>query len=508
MLARRLPVASLLSHQWVRPRVARALFLAAAAFVLLSARPAQADEGWLAGAAKISITPTESVWLSGYAARKSPAEGTESELFAKALWLDDQLGHRTVLITLDLVGIHRATGVEIASRIMKRYELPRSAIAIASSHTHCGPVVGDNLISMYFLDEGSRAAVRRYHEQLLAAIDKVVEDARLAAEPCTLAYASGRCTFATNRRHNKPDEVAARRAAGTLVGPVDHDVPVLAVRRADTQALAAIVFGYACHATTLDSMKYCGDWPGYAQSDLEAQHPGAIALFATGCGADQNPLPRRSHDLAKQYGAELAAAVASELRGVMQPIPAGLTAAYREIDLAYDRLPTREELEQTTQNNNRYEARRATLLLEQLRRDGQLAATYPYPVQTWTLGPAGANSAAAGPAAQPAADAAPADPSIPHPEALVWTFLGGEVTVEYALAIKSRTPQVRHWVTAYANDVMAYIPSRHVLATGGYEGGGSMLYYGLPSPWKADVEARIWKEVERQHGGRMAAMPK
>jgi hypothetical protein len=38
---------------------------------------------------------------------------------------------------------------------------------------------------------------------------------------------------------------------------------------------------------------------------------------------------------------------------------------------------------------------------------------------------------------------------------------------------------------------MAYIPSKRVLDEGGYEGGGAMVYYGLPSPWADDVEERI-----------------
>ena len=38
-------------------------------------------------------------------------------------------------------------------------------------------------------------------------------------------------------------------------------------------------------------------------------------------------------------------------------------------------------------------------------------------------------------------------------------------------------------MTGYANDVMAYIPSLRVLKEGGYEGGGAMIYYGLPTVW-------------------------
>ncbi len=35
----------------------------------------------------------------------------------------------------------------------------------------------------------------------------------------------------------------------------------------------------------------------------------AIALYCTGCGGDQNPLPRRSVPLAEGYGKQFAAAV-------------------------------------------------------------------------------------------------------------------------------------------------------------------------------------------------------
>ena len=47
-------------------------------------------------------------------------------------------------------------------------------------------------------------------------------------------------------------------------GPVDHDVSVLRVEDADGQ-LKAVLFGYACHATTLSFQQLCGDYPGFAQ---------------------------------------------------------------------------------------------------------------------------------------------------------------------------------------------------------------------------------------------------
>ena len=45
---------------------------------------------------------------------------------------------------------------------------------------------------------------------------------------------------------------------------------------------------------------------------------------------------------------------------------------------------------------------------------------------------------------------------------------------------------------------MAYIPSRRVLIEGGYEGGGAMVYYALPTIWTPDVEQTIVDEVYKQ----------
>ncbi|MBI3466584.1 MAG: hypothetical protein HY000_26520, partial [Planctomycetes bacterium] len=62
-------------------------------------------------------------------------------------------GKKLVLVTLDLVGIDRDTSQKICKRIQEKHKLPREAVVLSVSHTHCGPVVGTNLRSMYFFDE-------------------------------------------------------------------------------------------------------------------------------------------------------------------------------------------------------------------------------------------------------------------------------------------------------------------------------------------------------------------
>jgi hypothetical protein len=437
-----------------------------------------ADTPWRAGVARVNITPELPIWLSGYGGRNKPAASKLDDLWAKALVLDDAQGHRAVLLTMDLVGIDRKLSLEVCRRIEEEHHLPRPAIALATSHTHSGPVVRGNLVPMYALDDDQSARVERYAVELADNLVRVVGDALHALAPARLSWTTGTATFAVNRRNNPEGKVVKLRADNALLGPVDHDVPVLAIHGADG-GLRAVVAGYACHATVLSGYQISGDWPGAAQREFERRHPGTIALYWAGCGADQNPLPRRSVKLMNDYGRQLADALDSALAAPLEPVPPALQTTYQEIDLPFDTLPTRAELELTAPAE-RPQGPWAKYLLSIWDRDGGLPSTYPYPIEVWRLGPD-----------------------------VTWLFLGGEVVVDYALRLKAELSGKNTWVASYSNDVMGYIPSRRVLAEGGYEGGLARFPYGLPALWSTDVERQIVGAVHRMTGSSSGpALPK
>ncbi|MFG0264535.1 MAG: neutral/alkaline non-lysosomal ceramidase N-terminal domain-containing protein [Rhodopirellula sp. JB055] len=426
---------------------------------------------WRAGAAKVAITPNEPMCMAGYASRTRPADGKLTELWAKALVLEDEEGYRGVVLTLDLVGIDRTLSQSICDALKGRYGLQRDQIVICTSHTHSGPVVGLNLAPLHhqLLADPQRRAIDDWVASFQDQMIELVRNAIGNLEPSDVTWGSGTATFAVNRRENPEAAVPERRTQGQLQGPSDHDVPVLAVRDASGR-LTAILFGYACHATTLSGYQWSGDYPGYAQMNLEDEHPGCVALFFAGCGADQKPLPRRTVELAEHYGRRLADAVDSVLLTTqMQAVQGPLRTSYSEIDLPFDELPTRDEIELNSKSDNRYEVARAEMLLKQIDGGDPLLPTYPYPVSAWTIG-----------------------------DGPLLTTLGGEVVVDYALRLKSELTGVQTWVAGYANDVMAYVPSRRVLGEGGYEGGGAMVYYGLPTSWAPCIEKDIVQEVHRQ----------
>ena len=424
--------------------------------------------GWKAGVAQQKITPGESMWMAGYGSRNHPATGLLNDLYAKALVLEDARGTRVALISLDLVGISPDLVAPICEQLQAKYKLSRSHVAICCSHTHSGPVVGHNLQTLHYdqVDAAQQQQIDRYAAELKEKIVALVGRAIDNLAPSRISFGNGTAAFAVNRRNNKEPDAASLRAAGKLVGPEDHDVPVLRVADADGK-LKAIVFGYACHATVLDGYDWSSDYPGFAQSELEAEHPGVTALFFAGCGADQNPLPRRKVELARQYGRELADSVEAVLKEKLEPVVGNLEVGWTQVPLELADVPTRDQIEQDAKSADRYVAARARLYLEKLSDGESLPKTYPYPIQVWRLGPK-----------------------------LTFVALGGEVVVDYALAIKQQMGGERTWVAGYTNDVMAYIPSRRVLAEGGYEGGGAMVYYSLPSPWAPSVERAILDAVQ------------
>ncbi|WP_165228487.1 neutral/alkaline non-lysosomal ceramidase N-terminal domain-containing protein [Aquisphaera insulae] len=421
-------------------------------------------DGWKLGVGRVAITPKEPIWLSGYAARNHPSDGVDQDIWVKALALEDPLGKRAVLVTMDVCGISRDLSARIREAIGRKHGLERDRIVLACSHTHSAPVLGRNLLTMYTLDDAQKQKVGDYTRLFESVVADVVSQAFETLSVARLDWGNGRCDFAVNRRNNPEGEVPALREKGHLKGPDDHDVPVLVGRDVDGRP-RAVVFVYACHCTVLDGYKVSGDWAGHAAAALEKRFPGAQAMYVAGCGGDQNPIPRRSEALAETHGQAMAASVAAVLERPMKRIEGPLRSAYREVNLAFGSLPTRSQIESDAKSDNRFAASRARKLLGQIEELGQLPPDYPYPVQAWGL------------------------------DELRWVFLGGEVTVDYALRIKKEAGSSPTWVSAYCNDVMAYIPSQRVLKEGGYEGGDSMVYYGLPCPWSDRVEESVMSGV-------------
>lgn len=431
-------------------------------FLCLFSVSLQADT-WKAGTARVDITPKEPIWMAGYGGRTKPSQGMIHPLWAKALALEDAKGQRAVIIGTDTLGMTKSIYATIKKRLKASHGLTDDQIMINASHTHTGPVLRGGLYDIYPLEEEHLRVIEAYSAKLEDEICWIVAEAFKKLEPVELRHGIGISRFGANRRENRPESlVPERRLANTLKGPVDHDVPVLAAYQGTE--LKAVVFGYACHSTVLPFYQFTGDYSGWAQIDLEDAHPGATAIFSAGCGGDINPLPRREIRYAEQYGHMLASAVEETLMQKTETLAPTLTTKLKTVHLEIDALPSDEELKKLAGAKN-YRGRWAARMIK-LKAADKLDKTYPYPLQAWSLGD------------------------------LLWITMGGEVVVDFSLKFKKQYG-ARTWVTAYCNDVMAYIPSLRVLEEGGYEGHTSMAVYGVTGDrWKPNVEDMVTAGVK------------
>jgi hypothetical protein len=384
-----------------------------------NAQDAKSQLAWKVGAATVKITPTKPIRMSGYRSRTEPAEGTEQELYAKAIAIEDKAGNRVVFVTTDLIGILAELRTHVEGEAKSKWKLPAHALLMNSSHTHCGPAYGRD-------DDDTKAYFAVLKGKIVSAIGQAID----ALEPASLSYSHAKCSVAMNRR--------TPTATGFLNHPnpkglVDHSVPVLSARDAAGK-LKTVVFGYACHNTTMGFRRWLGDYAGYAQEHFEKDNPGVTALFMMGCGGDQNPYPRRELRYASSHGRSLATAVEAALeftqsrRRHQRLVTGNLSSALETVDLEFETADRPD---------------------------------FAYPVQVIRFG-----------------------------NDLMLIALGNEVVVDYSLRLKSELTREEGpaiWVAGYSNVYDGYIPSRRVLLEGGYE--------ARSRPWKPSLEERIIKKV-------------
>jgi len=451
----------------MRSRRVLNLLASAVAVLLLSEGRLPGEEAtWKAGAAKAVITPEPPMYMAGYGGRDKAAESTLHDIWIKVLALEDAGGYRGVVITSDVCGVSKTTYETICTGLKKRCGLERSQVVLSYSHTHTGPALDECLQDYCGWDNAARARIREYTRKLEATIVETAASALGQMKPATLWIGEGRTDFAVNRRNNKEADVPAIRQRGEpLKGPVDHGVPVLAVKAPDGK-LRAVLFGYACHTTTLGILQWSGDYAGFAMIDVEKAHPDAQAMFFQGCGADQNPLPRRTVELCQKYGDMLAAAVEGVLSGPVRPVAPRLRTAFEFVNLPFERTMTADDCRGYVAKGGLY-GRWAERMLKRLEAGETFPTSYPYAVEVWKLG-----------------------------KDHLWIILGGEAVVDYSLKFKAAYGPAT-WTSGFAHDLTAYIPSRRVWDEGGYEG-GYLGEYGLPAMrWAPDLEDRITAAVAR-----------
>ena len=445
--------------------------------------PAEAADVLQAGAAKVEVTPQGPVHLINV---KEPIESTSvsQKLYARALAIGDG-ADAVVLISFDGIGVPGTLAQDVALRLKKARGIPRERIAICATHTHWAPHLTGLLGNIYGgpLPDEHQRRVDAYTALLADRLETVALKALDARGPSRASRATGRVTFAANRRLEPGgtllrDETKRLMVTWNPLGPVDHSLPVMAVREAGSGKLRAIHFTYACHNVALTGTRISGfansihgDWAGLAQEELERRHPGCIAICTIGCGGDQRPDFCGGVDVAAAHAREIGDEIDRLLKQpdwhrIAGPIKARLDR--RELPLGP--IPSAEELQAFAEDKRLgpsivARAFVARHRLIQLQQGGKAPSGVPLMTQSWRF----------------------------H-EGPTLVFLSGEVCIDYQLRIKRKYGDAV-WPIAYANATPCYIVSRRMLENGGYEAGNSMFYYGWLRPLQPAAEEIVMQSV-------------
>jgi len=259
-----------------------------------------------AGFGKADITPAEPVFMGGYAMRGTASAGLHGrdQLFARALALTDGTT-RLVIVETDIIGIRNHE--ELRGQIAKATGLRLDCVILGDVHNHAAPAPGDK--------NAHTAWQKRFGEALVAAARQALG----SLQPARLGMGSGHSRVAMNRRkvmqdtqtYDTFDENYASQTFGPFktdqplllhemegvvrlganpLGPIDDEVGVLRIDRADGRPLAVLI-NYACHGTSLGGRNglICSEWMGHMLAAVEQAVPGVQAVFVQGAAGDINP---------------------------------------------------------------------------------------------------------------------------------------------------------------------------------------------------------------------------
>jgi len=440
-----------------------------------SGQAGQSEPQWQVGLAKVCITPQEPIRMAGYASRNKPSEGVLADLYAKAMAVRYGDGEPALLVTADLIGFRRTLAESICAAITKKTGLKRQQILLGVSHTHTGPVLGADEAAMYQVPEDQQQAIRQYAEKLAGHLADLSAAALADMKPARLSWGVGVADFVMNRRE------FTERGVQLGVNPrgyVDRSVPVLRVDAPDGKP-RAVLFGCACHNTTLTGQEYrlSGDYAGFSQEHVEKQHPGVQAMFMIGCGASANPYPRETVEYAKRHGLSLGTEVCRVLGGKLQPVRGPLRVELDYVDLPLQAPPPRERLLEIAKGSS-FPASQAKRMLAAMDRQQPLPTHYHAPTAVWQFG-----------------------------DDLTLVGLSGEVVGGFVPLLADALGQRKLWLAAYCNDTFGYVPTAKVVEEGGYEMIGVYTEFGSFSAKAQDALVAKVRQMAEKAGRKLPEQP-
>lgn len=245
----------------------------------------QSQDVFRAGTAKIDITPTKPVRMSGYANRKGLSEGVHDPLSARIIAFKVN-GKRLVLVSTDLIGFNNGTAEQFRKSILDEFKLEPGELLLSGIHTHAGP-------SLTIDKEKGHSNNLEYTLNLKNKLVEAIGKALNNMSQAKIGVGVGYCPIGANRRELTFDGLgnSSIKLGRNPYGPTDKEVLVIKVIKPD-DAIIAAAFDYATHATCLGSKNYIisGDVLGLSEQFVEkVLGDDTIAPAFAGASGNINP---------------------------------------------------------------------------------------------------------------------------------------------------------------------------------------------------------------------------
>ena len=228
--------------------------------------------------------------LAGYAARPAATEILDSIEISAALL--EEGARRCLIFSFDLMIVGAELQAMILARLARR-GFNRGEVLLLASHTHFAPATDRACAPLGEPDD-------RFVADAAAAAENLVQE-MLQAQPIDvrLEIKQGGLHHSVNRRRFWPLPTLNRTYGFQLTciamapngsGVTDEHATVILLRRRDNDAVLAVIWHYACHATAVvpgDAVS--ADFPGAVRRALRQQFGDMPCLFAQGFCGDISP---------------------------------------------------------------------------------------------------------------------------------------------------------------------------------------------------------------------------
>ncbi|MBR4857581.1 MAG: hypothetical protein IKU08_00190 [Clostridia bacterium] len=227
-------------------------------------------EKWTVGFAKEVLTPDNveegTYYIAGYNTN-NPAQSVLDDMYAKAVYLDDNSGRGGVVIcAIDCVGISRKDINDIRRLVIESGKIPNlKSINICATHTHSA-IDTQGLWGKNFLSDGKD---EEFMNSLKEKTAKAIIDAYAARKDGSLYFGTA-------------------ESEGLLIdtrNPDDYDATLTRIRFDPSDGSDdTFIVNFACHAECLGARTtvVSADFPAYMEKEIVEQTGGANVVFING----------------------------------------------------------------------------------------------------------------------------------------------------------------------------------------------------------------------------------